>query len=142
MSEQSIKVITPLAAWDILQSDPNATLLDVRTSVEYGYVGHPVDAINIPWQEAPDWVIDPDFTEKVRKSLVARYGSDVEIEAMPVLAICRSGKRSLDAVVELAQHGFRDVYNIEEGFEGDKDENKHRNTINGWRYHNLPWEQS
>jgi hypothetical protein len=30
---------------------------------------------------------------------------------------------------------------VGEGFEGDMDEQHHRSSINGWRYHGLPWEQ-
>jgi len=55
--------------WEILQSNQNATLFDVRTNIEFDYVGHPVGAINIPWQESPDWVIDEDFPEKVEQTL-------------------------------------------------------------------------
>ena len=42
---------------------------------------------------------------------------------------------------ELVRQGFRRVYNIEEGFEGEKDAENHRSTINGWRFRGLPWEQ-
>jgi rhodanese-related sulfurtransferase len=37
--------------------------------------------------------------------------------------------------------GFENIYNIEQGFEGDLDENDHRGSFNGWRFHNLPWRQ-
>jgi len=30
---------------------------------------------------------------------------------------------------------------VNEGFEGDLDEDHHRSTANGWRFQNLPWEQ-
>ena len=94
MSESIVKEISPPDAWEILQSDPKATLLDVRTSMEYDYVGHPAGAINIPWQEAPDWEIDPDFVNKVREALFSKSGSESEMETLPILVICRSGKRS------------------------------------------------
>jgi len=58
-----------------------------------------------------------------------------------VLAICRSGKRSHVAAEHLREQGFREGYNVVEGFEGDLDTRRHRSTINGWRFHNLPWEQ-
>jgi len=138
----TIKEITPPEAWEVLQSNPDATLLDVRTTMEFDYVGHPMNAINIPWKEAPAWTINPDFAGMVRKALQSRYGSDKNIESLPVMTICRSGKRSLVAAEELARNGFKEVYNVEQGFEGDRDGAKHRNTINGWRFHNLPWEQS
>ena len=138
----TVKHVTPPEAWDILQSSPEAALLDVRTSMEFEYVGHPVSAINVPWQEAPDWSVNKDFADMVRKTLSTKMGPEVDIELLPVLTICRSGKRSLAAAETLLKSGFKKVYNIEQGFEGDRDGAKHRNTINGWRHHNLPWEQS
>jgi len=142
MTDCTIKQITPPEAWEILQTSPEAALLDVRTSMEFEYVGHPMNAINIPWQEAPDWSVNQEFVNKVRIALAARMGPETDIEALPVLTICRSGKRSLAAAEALLQSGFRNVYNIEQGFEGDRDGAKHRSTINGWRHQNLPWEQS
>ena len=56
--------------------------------------------------------------------------------------LCRSGARSATAGEMLVNNGYTNVYNVLEGFEGDKDENGHRSTINGWRFHGLPWEQS
>ena len=142
MASHPIKGITPPQAWDILQSSPDAALFDVRTRMEYEYVGHPVSAINIPWKEPPDWVVSPDFTNKVKAVLTARKNTGEDIESVPVLTICRSGKRSFAAAEELVRQGFKNVYNVDEGFEGDLDGKKHRSTINGWRHRNLPWEQS
>jgi len=136
-----IKEITPPEAWDILQSDHKASLLDVRSSMEFEYVGHSINALNIPWVEPPDWKIDPDFVEKVRESL-QKLHNDEPLDELPVLAICRSGKRSLAAAEALVAAGFKQVFNVSEGFEGDRDTKDHRSTINGWRFHNLPWAQS
>ena len=145
MSEEiTIKEITPPEAWEILQSNQNATLFDVRTIMEFDYVGHPVGAVNIPWQESPNWVIDENFPEKVEQTLQAKYRTEIDkdIKSLPLLTICRSGKRSQAAAEALKNNGFRDLYNVDEGFEGDRDGKSHRSKINGWRYHNLPWEQS
>lgn len=137
-----IKEITPLEAWKILQTDPSSTLLDVRSTMEFEYVGHPLDALHIPWKEAPDWQVTPDFVDKVRTSLQKKHGLTRSVEELAVLAICRSGARSLSAVELLEREGFKQLYNVIEGFEGDRDTNNHRNTINGWRFHELPWQQS
>ena len=59
----------------------------------------------------------------------------------PVVLICRSGKRSQEAGEVLIKDGFPEVYNILEGFEGELDDDHHRSTIGGWRFHDLPWEQ-
>ena len=59
----------------------------------------------------------------------------------PVVLICRSGHRSLDAGIALEKAGFSDVYNVQDGFEGPIDDDHHRGTISGWRKDGLPWEQ-
>lgn len=141
MSETAVKELNPPEAWEILESDPDAILIDVRTSMEFEYVGHPLNSVNIPWMEAPDWQVDTGFVNKVRELLSHRPISK-DTEEVPILAICRSGKRSEAAAKALRAEGFRNVYNVTEGFEGDRDGEKHRSRINGWRYHNLPWEQS
>ena len=138
MSETNIKEITSQQAWEILEESPQAVLLDVRTSMEFEYVGHPLNALHVPWMDAPDWSINEEFVNKVREGVIKRAGT----EEVAILAICRSGKRSQAAAEALARHGFNNLYNIEDGFEGDLDNSGHRNTINGWRFANLPWEQS
>ncbi len=104
-------------------------------------MGHPLGAVHVPWQEYPDWRADPDFVAKVARSLeTLRPGSAPD--EVPLLAMCRSGKRSAAAARALEAAGYRHVYNIMEGFEGDRDAERHRGTINGWRFHGLPWEQT
>ena len=126
----------------MLAADPQAMLLDVRSRIEFEYVGHPPGAINIPWKEPPDWVVDVNFVDKVRAALAGLFPQAGRIEDLTILALCRSGVRSRTAGAALQARGFTHVYNIAEGFEGDRDQKKHRSTVNGWRVHNLPWEQS
>lgn len=52
-----------------------------------------------------------------------------------ILLLCRSGKRSALA----AKAGFRHVFNVREGFEGDLNAARQRGDHNGWRFHRLPW---
>lgn len=127
--------LDPSAAYALLQQNPEAVLVDCRTEIEHMYVGHPLGAEHIAWQEAPDWEIDPEFVDKVKR-LVKR---DLR---RPVLLICRSGHRSLYAGEALVAAGFTDVINVLEGFEGPLDENFHRGTLGGWRFRGLPWQQS
>lgn len=138
---QKINEISPPQAWDRLRSDPQAILLDVRSRFEYEYVGHPVDSVNVPWQEVPDWKVDPDFVSKVREQLAARAENESSPESLTILALCRSGKRSMDAGLCLAASGFANVINVAEGFEGPLDGNGHRGKRGGWRFHGLPWKQ-
>lgn len=140
MPTDPVLEVSPPQAWALLQQDPAAVLLDVRSSLEFDYVGHPLGAVHVPWKEAPGWQQNPDFVAQVRAALVGR-GADPP-EAVTILALCRSGGRSQQAAEELARHGFTRLYNILEGFEGDRDPHKHRGTLGGWRFHGLPWEQS
>jgi rhodanese-related sulfurtransferase len=59
----------------------------------------------------------------------------------PVVLICRSGKRTVEAGQTLEAAGFTDVINVLHGFEGELDEHFQRGRLNGWRCEGLPWEQ-
>lgn len=128
-----MKHLTPAEAHAYLQNHPQAVLIDCRTEMEFFYVGHPVGAVHVPWHEPPDWEANPDFAREVLR--------ETGDKQKPVLLICRSGKRTLDAGAALESDGFADVTNVLYGFEGDLDEGFHRNTLNGWRVAGLPWEQ-
>jgi rhodanese-related sulfurtransferase len=138
---EAVKSISPQEAWQLLQDEPRAVLVDVRSDMEFLFVGHPVGAIHIPWIDYPDWKLNPNFVTEVRKLVLGGICRDGGNSGVPVLLICRSGKRSLDAGIALINEGFSDIYNIREGFEGDLDEHHHRSTLGGWRNVGLPWEQ-
>ena len=127
-----MKSLNPQEAFQFLKTNPNAVLVDVRSEIEFLFVGHPVGSIHVPWNDGPDWEINPDFVAHVKK---------IANEARPVLLICRSGVRSLEAGKALKEAGFREVYNVQHGFEGDLDESHRRSSLNGWRHDGLPWEQ-
>lgn len=123
----------PTEAYERLQADPNMLLVDCRSEVEFYFVGHPVDAVNIEWNTAPDFELNPHFVDEVLR-MAGR-------KDRPVVLICRSGKRSVDAGHALEEAGFARVANVLEGFEGDLDKQHHRGTLGGWRKHGLPWRQ-
>jgi rhodanese-related sulfurtransferase len=77
---------------------------------------------------------NPEFLDQVSQIVADK--------ATPLFLLCRSGQRSLAAAKVLAEAGYTDLTNIEEGFEGPMDAAKHRNTVAGWRFHQLPWVQS
>ena len=62
--------------------------------------------------------------------------------AKPLVVICRSGNRSVDAGLALEAAGFTQVINVLEGFEGPLDDDYHRGTQGGWRFRGLPWYQT
>lgn len=131
-----VKTLSPKEAYKLLQEHPNAVLIDVRSHMEYLFVGHPAGAIHIPWIDEPDWKRNPHFLTQVRQTMLGGASG-----AAPVLLICRSGVRSLEAGKALIEAGVKDVYNVAEGFEGQLDEKHHRSSQGGWRFHGLPWEQ-
>lgn len=139
--KDQVQSITPTQAYEMLQQDPRAVLIDVRSNMEFLFVGHPKGAIHISWIDEPDWVINADFAKEVRQVLLGGIACDVDVGCAPVILICRSGKRSLEAGKVLLEGGFREVFNVLEGFEGELDEAHHRSSVGGWRFHGLPWEQ-
>jgi rhodanese-related sulfurtransferase len=141
MTEATVHSISPEQAWKIVEEDPRAVLIDVRSNMEFLFVGHPKGAIHVSWIDEPDWTINPHFAVEVRKVLLGGVSCVDDTGCAPVLLICRSGKRSMEAGKVLLKEGFKEVYNIHGGFEGDLDEQHHRSHVNGWRFHGLPWEQ-
>lgn len=84
----------------MMNDDPDAVLLDVRTKMEY-------DDAHIPNSKLID-IMSPSFLD--------------EIEALDksksYFVYCRSGNRSYHAGVEMKKRGFDKVYNLEPGIIG------------------------
>jgi rhodanese-related sulfurtransferase len=130
-----MKHLTPLQAWDYLQQHPGALFVDVRMEIEYLYVGHPPGVVHVPWYEYPQMQPQPEaFVTQVRREA----GGD---GTRPVVLICRSGKRTVEAGLALEAAGFSEVVNVLHGFEGELDAHFQRGRLNGWRHDGLPWEQ-
>ena len=127
--------LTPKEAYDFLQANPEAVFVDVRSEMEYMFVGHPVGAVMVPYYDGADWELNPHFVGQVKKLAGANF------EKRPVVLICRSGNRSKDAGEALERHGFTRVYNVMHGFEGPLNARHQRNSTSGWRHEGLPWEQ-
>ena len=129
-----MKHLTPRQTWQFLQDHSEALFVDVRMEIEYLYVGHPPGVVHVPWYEYPDMQVHAAaFVDAVR-----REGGQPE---RPVVLLCRSGKRTVEAGQALEAAGFVDVVNVLHGFEGDLDEHFQRGRLNGWRHDGLPWEQ-
>lgn len=136
---QKLEVITAPEAWQMCQQDPSTLLIDVRSSMEFLFVGHPQGAIHIPWIDEPEWVINKNFVVEIRK--LALGGLNEKDDDVPIILICRSGNRSDEAGKVLVEAGILNVFHIDDGFEGALNEKHHRSSIGGWRFHDLPWEQ-
>jgi len=123
--------VKPKDAWALFQSG-EAVLIDVRTAEERRFVGHVPDTKHVAWMTGLSLSRNPRFV----KELENKVGKDDV-----VLLLCRSGKRSAAAAEAAAKGGFKNVFNILEGFEGDLDEQQRRGAFNGWRSAGLPWIQ-
>ena len=138
------KYVTAAEAYDMWLKDPETVgILDVRSPSEYVFVGHAPMAVNIPitfyeWDMSKGDMIQVDnvqFEAQVSK----RFPKN-----QTLLVMCRSGSRGAKAVNRLSAHGFVDVYNIIDGFEGDKVKDKRsvyigKRVRNGWKNALLMW---
>lgn len=138
--------ITSKEAYEHWKLNPDGIkILDCRTPEEYAFVGHAPMAYNIPSKfftyqydavkKEPVMVNNPDFLEDVKN----KFKTDDTIFVM-----CRSGGRSASSVNALAKGGFKNVYNIIDGFEGDsiKDSGSYfdgKRMRNGWKNSGAPW---
>jgi len=137
--------VTAAQAYEMWKTTPEkVTLIDVRTPEEYAFVGHPEMAWNVPFA----------FVTYQRKDGKTEYGpkmnpdfvAEVKQLAGPtdtVLLMCRSGDRSAKAVDMLAAAGFKKVYTVIDGFEGDKVKDPEsvflgKRMKNGWK-NSAPW---
>ena len=128
----------------MLQNDPKAVLVDVRSRPEWQFVGIPdlsslnKDALLIEWQSYPTMQVNGDFTRALKASL-----SDHQIpDDAPLLFLCRSGVRSQAAAAAMSAEGHTRCYNISGGFEGPPDGERHRGQMAGWKALRLPWAQN
>ena len=135
------KGISPKEAYDLLKKNPQAVLIDIRSTMEHLMIGHPRDAIHIAWLDEPDWTPNPRFVSHVREVLLGGFLGADEDSPPSVVLICRSGRRSLEAGRALIESGIKNIFHVDSGFEGPMDENHQRSTIAGWRHDGLPWQQ-
>src|SRR3954471_3988895 len=123
--------LLPAEAHQLMQA--GAKLVDVRTKPELQYVGRVPGAAAVEWQTYPGGKPNPEFIGEL---------AGVAPKDTPVMFLCRSGARSHAAAEAAMRAGWKETYNILEGFEGDKDSQGQRNSVGGWRKAGLPWDQS
>ncbi len=120
-------------------------VLDVRTPEEYAYVGHAPMAVNVPlffmsykYDAKKKWaslIRNEDFFDEIKTKL----STDDTIFVMR-----RSGGRGAKACNIFAKNDYKHVYNIIDGFEGDKVKdvesyNYGKRILNGWKNSHAPW---
>jgi len=138
--------VTAKEAYEKWKTAPDkAMILDVRTPEEYLFVGHADMAWNIPVAaQSYQWdATKKQFPLRLLPDFVARVSKVAKPDDL-LLVMCRSGGRSAIAVNSLAKAGFKHVYQITDGMEGDavKDPNSvfdGQRLVNGWKNSGLPW---
>lgn len=140
------KYVNAREAYEMWKANPDKiTIIDVRTPEEYVFIGHAPMAINIPLQV---WNSKFDTDKKdVVLDENARFVTDIQKRYEPentLMIMCRSGHRSAKGVEVLAKAGFKNVYNVIDGFEGDKVKDSEsyfdgKRMRNGWKNSGNPW---
>lgn len=131
--------ISPTECWNKLSQSAEARLIDVRTQAEWQFVGVPdlssleKQPILVSWQVFPTMARNEAFAQQL-----AAQGITPDT---PLLFLCRSGVRSKAAAELMTALGYKECWNIADGFEGPLDSSRHRGTQAGWKASGLPWLQ-
>lgn len=141
----SVIQINPSEAFELLKSDTNSVLVDVRTVEEFNFVGtaNPVEFGNrmilAPWQIMPRMELNHDFSAILEEELEKLFG-DKALD-VKIFFLCRTGGRSNQAANQALNLGYKNCYNVSFGFEGEFNELSQRGKLNGWKAESLPWRQ-
>lgn len=144
--------VTAQDAYDMLQEGaPRMLFVDVRTRAELQFIGAPtmldahvpylVEADPVQWDDATSafkLVPNPGFVAGVGHALARKH---LDRDA-PVIVLCQGGLRAARAANALTAAGYRNVYAVIDGFEGDPVADgpaKGQRLVNGWRNAGLPW---
>jgi rhodanese-related sulfurtransferase len=138
--------ITAAEACERWKSNPEKIILiDVRTPEEYLFVGNPPMAWKIPLaSQSYTWdAVKEKFPMRILPDFVSRVNQVAKPEDI-IMVMCRSGGRSAMAVNLLTQAGFKKVYNVIDGMEGDTVSDtasvfQGQHLVNGWKNAGCPW---
>ena len=148
---QELYVTSAEAYEKLMALGDKALFVDVRTRAEVAFLGMPENAnANIPFMTLGDFSAwdDKKGNYKLRPNsrFVASVGELLESRNLtkesPIFLMCRSGSRSAKAAKMLSLVGYTNVYNITEGYEGDKAKDRPRKgerVVNCWKNSGLPW---
>jgi rhodanese-related sulfurtransferase len=138
--------VTAKEAYDKWQAEPEKVkIIDVRTPEEFLFVGHPTMAWKVPVAvQIYEWDAEK---KKYPMKPLPDFAARVQTIAKPddtLMLMCRSGGRSAIAVNFLAKAGFKNVYNIIDGMEGDPVADpasvfQGQRLVNGWKNSGCPW---
>jgi rhodanese-related sulfurtransferase len=142
--------LTSTEAYQVATSE-KVLFVDVRTRAEVNFLGMPTVAdANIPYMELDQFYAwdekKSSYKLDVNSAFMTELSNRLEQKGMgkdgKIIVMCRSGDRSAAAANFLAKAGFKNVYSVVDGFEGDlanDGPNKGQRVVNGWRNNKLPW---
>ncbi|MFC1765577.1 rhodanese-like domain-containing protein [Planctomycetota bacterium] len=133
--------VTSKEAYEQYQAAPDKVkIIDVRTPEEFLFIGSPPMAWRIPVAtQSYEW---NDEKKNFPMAPLADFVARVQTVAQPedtIMVMCRSGGRSAIACNMLAQAGFKNVYNIIDGMEGDGHGDSESVVQGGWKNSGCPW---
>lgn len=137
--------LKPEGAHRALTQNPDILFIDVRDPIEVSFVGHAESIDKIIPVAVATHEVDPE-TGQYRMVANDDFVADVDdlvaerglAKSDPIIVSCMAGFRSGAAARRLIDAGYTNVWNLVEGFEGDKASDGTR-TQNGWRNAGLPW---
>ena len=145
------KYITAKEAYTSVKYEARDILfIDVRTRAETEFVGMTsmIDA-NIPYmvQDVDSWNEKKmKFNMEPNSNFAIVFDDAIKAKNLnkdsKIIVMCRSGSRSAKAANLLDKLGYKNVYSVVDGFEGDKAKsgpNKGHRVVNGWKNSDLPW---
>ena len=143
--------LSPAQAHEMVTNEQDKVLfVDVRSRVELQYFGvaKGIDA-NIPYYYVDQWHWYKKYSrfERIENnefvSMLDRRLKDKGLSRNDrIVFICKSGARSKRAAKALFKQGFKNVYIITTGFDGNKVKTgakKGQRVIDGWKNDGLPW---
>lgn len=144
--------VTASEAGKLITENAKKTLfVDVRTRAEVNFLGMPTTAdANIPYMTPEAWDTWNDKKKGYKLSPNSGFLTAVSERLAEkgltkndtIVLICRSGSRSSKAANLLAKAGYKTVYTVVDGFEGDKakeGKQKGQRVVNGWKNSDQPW---
>ena len=116
--------IKALDAFELLSKNIDSYLIDTRSDLEWKTTGIPdlssIDKETILLNWGP--ILDKSFFEQYKKFLFISFNQNDSL-----FFICRSGSRSLMAAQFAVKFGFKNSFNIYDGFYNDNDQNWKKN---------------
>jgi rhodanese-related sulfurtransferase len=125
--------ISAANAFEILSTEENSFLVDVRTENEWKMIGTPdlgannAKLVKISWRLSPNMALNEQFFQQ--------FAEKITDKTAKIFFLCKVGGRSYEAASACTNLGYKNCYNVIAGFEAMTEDGK----IKGWKPDGLPW---